>query len=192
MSDLCRATTSSSANILGNFISREFTVALQYLKPCKAPGPDSICPELILHARAALKSWLYGFLSSCLRRLKISKIWRRALVVAIPKPKKPENSKSYPPISLLCVLFNIIEWLIHTRVEPIIDPKFPMEQAGFQHGKSTVHQTVLLPQNIEDSFEAKKKTDAVLVDLTAAYDTVWHRGLTCKLLKLLPDKYRFG
>jgi len=27
----------------------------------------------------------------------------------------------------------------------------------------------------------------VFVDLTAAYDTVWHRGFTCKLLRLLPD-----
>ena len=50
-------------------------------------------------------------------------------------------------------------------------------------------QTVLLTQNIEDSFEAKKKVGAVFVNLTAAYDTVWHRGLTCKLLRLLPDKH---
>ena len=33
------------------------------------------------------------------------------------------------------------------------------------------------------------KVGAVFVDLTAAYDTVWHRGLTCKLLRLLPDKH---
>ena len=50
-------------------------------------------------------------------------------------------------------------------------------------------QVVLLTQNIEDSFEAQKKAGAVFVDLTAAYDTVWHRGLTCKLLRLLPDKH---
>ena len=25
--------------------------------------------------------------------------------------------------------------------------------------------------------------------MTAAYDTVWHRGLTCKLRRLLPDKH---
>ena len=50
-------------------------------------------------------------------------------------------------------------------------------------------QVVLLRQNIEDSFEAKKKAGAVFVDLTAAYDTVWHCGLTCKLLRLLPDKH---
>jgi len=29
----------------------------------------------------------------------------------------------------------------------------------------------------------------VFVDLTAAYDTVWHRGLTCKLLRLMPDRH---
>jgi len=29
----------------------------------------------------------------------------------------------------------------------------------------------------------------VFVDLTAAYGTVWHRGLTCKLLQLLPDRH---
>ena len=29
----------------------------------------------------------------------------------------------------------------------------------------------------------------MFVDLTAAYDTIWHRGLTCKLLRLLPDRH---
>ena len=87
--DLWRATTPDAVNISDNFSQREFAAALQHLKPDKTPGLDSICSELILHAGAALKSWLRDFLSSCLRRLKIPKIWRRALVVAIPKPKKP-------------------------------------------------------------------------------------------------------
>ena len=63
------------------------------------------------------------------------------------------------------------------------------EQVGFRLGKSTIDQVVLLTQNFEDSFEAKKKASAVLVNLTAAYDTVWHCGLICKLLRLLPDKH---
>ena len=29
----------------------------------------------------------------------------------------------------------------------------------------------------------------MFVDLTAAYNTVWHCGLTCKLLQLLPDRH---
>ena len=89
VSDLWRTTTPDAANISDNYSQREFTAGLQYLKPGKAPGPDSICPELILHAGAALKSWLRDFLSSCLRRLKISKIGRRALVVAISNQRSP-------------------------------------------------------------------------------------------------------
>ena len=190
VSDLWRATTPDAVNISETFSQREFAAALQHLKPGKAPGPDSIFPELIIHAGAALKSWLRDFISSCLRRLKIPKIWRRALVVAIPKPGKPVGDpKSYRPISLLCVLYKILERLIYARIEPLIDALLPKKQAGFRRGKSTVDQVVLLTQNIKDSFEAKKKAGAVFIDLTAAYDIVWHRGLTCKLLRLLLDKH---
>ena len=77
--------------------------------------------------------------------------------MAIPKPKKPvEDPQNYHPISLLCVPYEILERLIHACVEPIVDPLLPMEQAGFRRGRSTVDQTVLLTQNIENSFEAKK------------------------------------
>ena len=189
VSDLWRATTPNAVNISDNFSQREFAAALQHLKPGKAPGPDSICNELILHAGAALKSWLRDFISSCLRRLKIPKIWRRALVVAIPKPAKPVEDPKSISISLLCVPYKILEMLIYARVEPLIDPLLPRDLAGFRRGKSTIDQVVLLTQNIEDSFEAKQKACAVFIDLTAAYDTVWHRDLTCKLLRLLPDKH---
>ena len=79
--------------------------------------------------------------------------------------------------------------LIYARVETITDPLLPQEQAGFGHGRSAVDQVTLLTQNIEDSFSSKRKAGAVFVDLTAAYDTVWHRSLTCKLLQLLPDRH---
>ena len=59
----------------------------------------------------------------------------------------------------------------------LIDPLLPKEQAGFRRGKSTVDQVVLLTQNIEDSFEAKKKAGAVFIDLTAAYDNFARLGI---------------
>ena len=143
VSDLWRATTPDAVNISDNFSHRKFAAALQHLKPGKTPGPNSIFPELILYAGAALKFWLRDFLSSC------PKIWRRALVVAIPKPGKPVGDpKSYRLISLLCVSYKILERLIYARVEPLIDPLLPKEQAGFRRGKSTVDQVVLLSQNI--------------------------------------------
>ncbi|KAJ3584477.1 hypothetical protein NHX12_014972 [Muraenolepis orangiensis] len=38
-------------------------------------------------------------------------------------------------------------------------------------------------------FQAKAKAGVVLLDLTAAYDTVWHRGLHLKLLRTIPDRH---
>ena len=111
-------------------------------------------------------------------------------MVAIPKPNKPLNdAKSYRPISLLCIPFKILERVIYTRIKPLIGPLLPREQAGFRRGRSTVNQVVLMTQEIEDCFSAKTKAGAVFVDLTAAYDTVWHRGLACKLLQFIPDRH---
>ena len=157
------------------FFSKRICSCPPPLKTSKAPGSASICPELLIHAGTGLKFWLHGFLSSCLRRLKFSKVWSGALAVAIPRLSKPAKvPQSYRPISLLCVLYKILERLIHNRVKSIVDPLLPKEQAEFRHGMSTVDQVVLLTQNIEDSFEAKKIAGAVFVDLTSAYDTVWH------------------
>jgi len=77
-------------------------------------------------------------------QLKILNIWRKILIVAIPKPQKPlRDPKSHRPISLLCVPFKTLEKLLYARVEPIIDPLLLQEQAGFRHGKSTLDQVTL-------------------------------------------------
>jgi len=99
-------------------------------------------------------------------QLKIPRIWGRALVVTVPKPNKPlGNSKSFRPISLLFVLFKILERLTYACVKPIIDKLLSQEQAGFRRRTSTVGQVTLLTQDIDDNFLAKQKAGAVLVDL---------------------------
>ena len=130
---------------------------------------------------------------SCFRRSKLPKTWRRATVVALPKPNKPaQDPKSYTPISLLCVPFKILERLIHSRIDPVVDPQLHREQAGFRRDRSTLDQVTLLTQYIEDSFQHNEKAGVVFLDLTAAYDTVWHRGLHLKLLMIIPDRLTVG
>ena len=110
--------------------------------------------------------------SSCLCQLEIPKIWRRALVVGIPKPNKPlEDATCYRPISWLCISYKIFDRLIYSRIEPNIDPLLTHEQAGFRRGRSTVDQVALMTQQIEDCF-LTKKASSVFVDLTAAYYSI--------------------
>jgi len=98
---------------LAPFTPEELAAAFQHLKPGKSPGLDSIFREIIHHAGSALEPWLCDFLTSCMRQLKIPRIWRRALRVTIPKPvKQLRDSKIYHPISLPCVPFKILDRLI--------------------------------------------------------------------------------
>ena len=67
--------------------------------------------------------------------------------------------------------------------------QLPHNQAGFRKRPSTADQVTLKAHDIDDSFEAIEAAGANLVNLTAAYDTVWHGGLTLKLLRMLPDRH---
>ena len=172
------------------FTIQELTLAVRQLKSGKAQGPDNIPPEFLIHCGPRCLEWLREFYSKCLSNTTVPKIWRKATVIAIPKPNKPtDDPKNYRPISLLCVPFKLLERLLLVRLDPIIDPQLPNEQAGFRRGRSTVHQIVNLTDDIEEAFENGLKAGVILVDLTAAYDTVWHRGLTLKLLRTIPDRH---
>ena len=54
VSELWRIPTPADNCISGDFSEEEFALSLQMLKPGKAPDPDSICPELIIHTGAPL------------------------------------------------------------------------------------------------------------------------------------------
>jgi len=49
--------------------------------------------------------------------------------------------------------------------------------SGKVEGRSTCDQVAALTTFIENGFQQNLKTGAVLLDLTAAYDTVWHTGI---------------
>ena len=103
LSDLWKIPTPEGHSISELFRPEEFAAALRRLNPGKSPGLDSIIPTFILHAGTALKSWFCDFLNSFMRQLKIRKIWRRALVVAIPKPEKALEDPRAIVLYLCCV-----------------------------------------------------------------------------------------
>ena len=159
--------------LMNDFTLKELKEAMRLVKCGKAQGPDLIPPDMLKNLPVNSLNWLLTFFNWCKNEMKIPKIWRQALVIAIPKPKKPLNDpQSYRPISLLCTPFKLLERLILQRIDPIVDPKLPKTQAGFRRGKSTVDKVGLLAGRIEKAFQRQQKTGLILVDLTATYDTV--------------------
>lgn len=75
-----------------------------------------------------------------------------------------------------------------TRSLPIIDSKglIPDHQFGFRQKHSTIEQVHRLVKRINVAFERKKYCSAAFLDISQAFDRVWHEGLLYKLKMCLP------
>lgn len=167
----------------------EVETAIKQMKAGKAAGIDGIYPDMVKHLGPKAINWLASSLSDVICKSKYPQVWKEAKILAILKPGKPPNDpSSYRPISLLCCFFKLLERIILTRILPQLDPHIPIEQAGFRSGRDTTEQALALTSYIESGYERKQKTGAVFIDLSAAYDTVWHDGLMYKLAKFIPCK----
>ena len=93
---------------------------------------------------------------------------------------------NYWPISLLRVCYKLLERILHQRISPVVEEVLSVDQAGFRAGHSTCDKVTSFRTYIENGFEKGLKTGAVFLDLTAAYDTIWHTGLLAKLSSCLP------
>lgn len=187
--DLKSMWNSADSNLCNDFSTAEMDEALKNLNDGKAPGPDYLHNEFLTHLSPPAKTWLMTFLSHCLKSARVPNIWKSGSTLAVLKPQKPpDEPRSYRPISLLCVTLKLFERLILNRISPVVESVLPNEQAGFRPRRCTLDQVALMTENIETAFEDNKKVGAVFVDLSSAYDTVWLRGLTLKLLKTIPNK----
>ena len=54
-------------------------------------------------------------------------------------------------------------------------------QSGFRPGDSTINQLLAITTEIYNSFENRQETRAAFLDISKAFDKVWHTGLIFKL-----------
>lgn len=103
---------------------------------------------------------------------------------------KQNQNKSFPqnyrPISLLSCLGKIYEKIILTRLNEWSDSNniIPPEQHGFRKRHSTNHQLLRVTDYITEGFNRRQATGALFLDVSKAFDKVWHDGLIYKLLIL--------
>ena len=111
-----------------------------------------------------------GTIQSNVYRLRLPKVLRRADVIAVLKPNKStDDIHNYRPLSLLSVPLKLLERRLLSRLDPVVDPQLPSEQAGFRHGRSTTDQVTLLTDDIETGFENNHKVGAALPTIVFGY-----------------------
>ena len=103
---------------------------------------------------------------------------KRALVS--PRLKKPsldpDDAKSYRPISNVCFLSKLVERAVTTRFTKHVEDNklFPDNQSAYRRFHSTEIAVLLVFNYLVRAIDNGKVSALVLLDMSAAFDTVDH------------------
>ena len=174
------------------FTPTEVKAELTRLNSRKAPGYDLITGQILKRLPRKTIVLLTVVFNRMLTLSYFPVLWKYAEIIMIPKPGKPPHEPtSYRPISLLPITSKLFERLLLLRINEEHDPStlLPSHQFGFRERHSTIHQVHRVVNKIATSLEEKKYCNAVFLDISQAFDRIWHPGLLFKLKQTLTSNY---
>jgi hypothetical protein len=141
-----------------------------------ACGPDGLTTLHIKFLGPIGIAYLTTLYNLSVANANIPTIWKKAVIIPIPKPGKPaDQSTGYQPISLLSPAVKVLERLLL----PFLTESLPCapNQHGYRSFRSTT--TALLPIviNIANGMNEPKpasRTAFVALDISKAFDAVDH------------------
>ena len=106
-------------------------------------------------------------------------------VLPIHKKESRQLKKNYRPISLLSICGKIFEKLIVDVMYEFLNKLnlWTPKQSGFRSWDSTINQLLSITNEIHKAFDEypSRETRAIFLDISKAFDNVWHEGLIFKL-----------
>ena len=151
----------------------------------KAHGCDDISIAMIKICDASIVEPLCIIFEKCFEIGIYPSVWKKANIVPIHKKKSRQSKANYRPISLLPIFGKIFEKLLFDSIYSYLcaNNLLTQNQSGFRPGDSTTNQLLAITHKIYLGFDASpsKETCAVFLDLSKAFDRVWHKGLLYKL-----------
>ena len=181
---LFRATTESILDKI-LFNDDDIITHIRSLNPNKAHGCDGITIRMIQICNKTLVIPLSIIFTNCIRKGVFPKLWKMANVVPVHKKDSKQLMKNYRPISLLPVFGKMFEKILFNNLYPylITNKLISEKQSGFKKNDSTINQLLYICHDIMLSFDANppKEVRAVFLDISKAFDKVWHKGLVFKM-----------
>lgn len=171
------------------FTINEVYKSIQSMKIKKSPGYDLITGKVLQELPPNGFLFLTQLYNAILRSSFYPPQWKVAQIIMIQKPgKSTEDVRSYRPISLLPIASKLFEKLLLRKLLPVIEDTklIPNHQFGFRQRHATVEQVHRIVNKIHSHLEAKRYCSAAFLDISQAFDKVWHDGLLSKLKRVLP------
>ena len=168
-----------------DFNEDEILKIIRALNIHKAHGHDDISIRMIkICDKSLLKPWNILFQNSTKSSCYLV-IWKRSNIIPVHKKNDKQLVKNYRPISLLPIFGKIFEKIIFDRLhdfllqEELLNPN----QSGFRPSDSCVNQLIAITHEIFEAFDCNPSLEvrSVFLDISKAFDKVWHEGLLYKL-----------
>jgi hypothetical protein len=162
------------------------------LNPKTSSGYDFITGKILKELPIIGIKYLTHLFNAVLLKGYFPAQWKVAQIMLILKPGEPPNElTSYRPISLLPIVSKRFEKILLKRLLPMVKNNrlMPNHQFGFRQRHSIIEQTHQIVQRINEALENKKYCSAAFLDISQAFDKVWHTGLAYKLRRSLPLNY---
>ena len=110
--------------------------------------------------------------------------WQVSSVIPVFKNiGERSTAKTYRPVSLLSVVSKVFGKLVNNRTVDHLEKcsLFSDFQYGFRSSRSTADLLTVVSDRIARAFNRSGATRAVALDISMAFDRVWHAGLLHKL-----------
>lgn len=149
----------------------------------KSYGPDNISPKFIKEAHITLVPALVKLFNLSLTKCVFPASWKKANVLPLHKKDDTTILNNYRPVSLLSVLGKIMEKIVFKYVFNYLNDhsRISRFQSGFIPGVSTVSQLIEIYHEFCSALSNKAEIRIVFLDISKAFDRVWHKGLIHKL-----------
>ena len=156
---------------------------IKNLDPNKSHGHDMLSIRMLKLCGESIYKPLNLIFKSCLETGQFPSDWKKANVVPVFKKGDKQLLKNYRPISLLPIIGKIFERLLYNQMFEffIRNDLISQNQSGFKPGDSCINQLLAITHEIYKSFDACLDVRAVFLDISKAFDKVWHQGLLYKL-----------
>ena len=88
------------------------------------------------------------------------------------------DPSKYRPISLLSVISKIFESIINLHLKNYLESNKLLsdQQYGFQSFRSTADVPTVITDRISRALDCSFDTRAIALDISKAFDRVWHKG----------------
>ena len=150
----------------------------------KASGPDCIPVVVLKNCEPELSYILAELFNKCLKESYFPDCWKVSSVVTVFKNVgERSTAKNYRPLSLFSVVSKVFEKLVNNRIVDHLEKcgLFSDFQYGFRSSQSTADLLTVVSDRIARIFNRSGATRAVALDISKAFDRVWHAGLLHKL-----------